>query len=117
MKMSKRDSRDKRKKRIRKKVFGTATRPRLSVFRSRRHIEAQLIDDVSAVTLVAATTVCKERTPDSGNIKGAKKIGEMLAEKAKAKNIEAVVFDRGGFKYHGRVKALADGAREKGLKF
>lgn len=103
--------------RVRKKIFGTSEKPRLSVFRSAKHMYAQIIDDTKGVTLVAASTSGKESVKGSSNVAGAKKIGEMIAEKAKAKNIETVVFDRGGYKYHGRVKALAEGAREKGLKF
>ena len=107
----------KRKKHIRKKVFGTAKKPRLSVFKSAKHIYAQVIDDVNGVTLAAASTASKKGLENSSNVKGATKIGEMIAGKAKAKKVESIVFDRNGFKFHGRVKALADAAREKGLKF
>jgi large subunit ribosomal protein L18 len=109
--------RAKRKRHIRKRVSGTSERPRLSVYRSARHIYAQLIDDVSGATIAAVSSSGKTPLENSGNVKGAGKVGEMLAEKAKAKKIEKVIFDRNGFKYHGRIKALADAAREKGLKF
>lgn len=117
MKMTREKLRQKRKKRIRKDIFGTPAKPRLSVFKSAKHIYAQIIDDVNGVTLVSAGSTGKTKLENSGNVKGAKKVGEVLAEKAKAKKIDTVVFDRNGFKYHGRVKALADAAREKGLKF
>ena len=106
--------------RIRKKVKGTTERPRLAVFRSLNHMYAQIIDDGSGKTLVAASTVEKEVLGDSkgtGNITAAKLVGKNIAQRAKAKGIEAVVFDRGGYIYHGRVKALAEAARESGLKF
>lgn len=101
--------------RIRKRVVGTTERPRLAVFRSLKHIYAQIIDDTTGNTLVAASSQEKEVT--SGNKEGAKSVGTKLAERAKEKGITSVVFDRGGFKYHGRVEALADGAREGGLEF
>jgi large subunit ribosomal protein L18 len=106
--------------RVRKKVFGTVERPRLSVFRSTNHIYAQIIDDVNGVTLVSAGTSDKEvkaKISSGGNIDAAKAVGEAIAERALAKKVDAVVFDRGGFLFHGRVKALADAAREAGLKF
>jgi large subunit ribosomal protein L18 len=106
--------------RIRKKVKGTVERPRLAVFRSLNHMYAQIIDDSSGKTLVAASTREKEVLGDSkasGNIPAAKLVGKNIAQRAKSKGIEAVVFDRGGYIYHGRVKALADAARESGLKF
>ncbi|MCX7654029.1 MAG: 50S ribosomal protein L18 [Fervidobacterium sp.] len=109
-----------RHKRIRKKLSGTPERPRLSVFRSEKHIYAQIIDDTKGVTLVAASTVEKavrEKLKKTWNVVAAKEIGKLIAERALAKGIKEVVFDRGGFKYHGRVKALADSAREAGLKF
>jgi large subunit ribosomal protein L18 len=108
--------RERIKKGIRNKISGTPERPRLSVFRSNQYIYAQLIDDVNGNTLAAASS--READASQGT-KGdqAKKVGQMLAEKAKAKNIETVVFDRAGYRYHGRVKALAEGARENGLKF
>ena len=100
--------------RIRRKVSGTAERPRLSVYRSLDHIYAQVIDDVNGVTLASASTI-KQKT--SGNVAAAKEIGKAVAEAALAKGIKQVVFDRGGFLYHGRVKALADASREAGLEF
>jgi len=111
-------SRAKKHVRIRKKVFGTAERPRLSVFRSAKHIYAQIVDDATGTTIAEASTVT---TAVSGGGKGSRiaatTVGREVATKAKAKNIEAVVFDRGGYLYHGRVKALAEAAREAGLKF
>ncbi|MFZ9595062.1 MAG: 50S ribosomal protein L18 [Bdellovibrionia bacterium] len=108
----------KRKKRIRAKVEGTAERPRLSVFRSNRHIYVQLIDDVKGHTLASACSL-EESLKDQvgGTIEGAKTLGGLMAKRALAKNISQVVFDRGGYLYHGRIKALADAAREGGLKF
>ena len=106
--------------RIRRKVKGSTERPRLAVYRSLNHIYAQIIDDANGATLVAASTTEKGVVGDvkaTGNIGAAKLIGKAIAERAKAKGIEAVVFDRGGYIYHGRVKALADAARESGLKF
>ena len=103
--------------RVRGKVSGTAERPRLSVFRSENHIYAQIIDDVAQKTLCSASSVEKGFEGSGGNVEGAKKVGMAVAERAVAKGIEEVVFDRGGNIYHGRVKALADGAREGGLKF
>lgn len=102
--------------RIRKKLSGTAERPRLAVFRSIKHIYVQVIDDRAGVTLVSASSAEKDG-PNGGNVAGAQAIGKLVAERAKEKGISAVVFDRGGFLYHGRVKALADAAREAGLKF
>ena len=107
----------KRHKRVRAKVFGTAERPRLSVFRSEHNIYAQIIDDVAGKTLVSASTVEKGFEGNGGNIEAAKKVGATVAERALQKGIEEVVFDRGGYIYHGRVQALAEGAREGGLKF
>lgn len=101
--------------RIRKKISGTATKPRLSVFRSNKEIYCQLIDDVNGVTLAS---VSSKGMPKNGNkVAQSMEVGKVIAEKAKALKIEAVVFDRGGYLYHGRVKSLADGAREGGLKF
>jgi large subunit ribosomal protein L18 len=113
------EGRERRRVRIRKKVFGTAERPRLNVFRSAKHIYAQVVDDVKGATLVAASTLAKDvRGKLSGKkVEQAKAVGKALADACKAKNIEAVVFDRGGYRYHGRVKAVAEGAREGGLKF
>ena len=112
-----RGQRIKRHKRVRAKISGTAERPRLSVFRSEANIYAQIIDDVAGNTLVAASTVEKGFEGNGGNCDAAKKIGAVRAERALQKGIEEVVFDRGGYIYHGRVKALAEGAREGGLKF
>ena len=107
----------KRHVRVRGKISGTPECPRLNVFRSNANIYAQIIDDVNGVTLVSANTLEKEFEGVTGNAEAAKKVGLVLAERAKAKGIEVVVFDRGGYVYHGRVAALADGAREGGLKF
>ena len=104
-----------RRRRVRAKVRGTAERPRLSVFRSNRGIQAQLIDDVAGHT-VAAVNWTETELKDLGTMEQAKRAGELLAERAKAAGVDKVVFDRGGYRYHGRVKALADGAREGGLK-
>ena len=103
--------------RVRGKISGTPERPRLNVFRSNANIYAQIIDDVNGVTLVAANTLEKEFEGATGNCEAAKKVGAVLAERAKAKGIDQVVFDRGGYIFHGRVAALAEGAREAGLKF
>jgi large subunit ribosomal protein L18 len=113
-------ARQRRHRRVRKKVAGTAERPRLNVFRSLKHIYAQIIDDDKGHTLVAASTLDPEL---SGKLNGltkteqARSVGKLLAERALARGITRVVFDRGGYKYHGRVKALADGSREAGLEF
>jgi len=107
----------KRHVRVRGKISGTPERPRLNVFRSNANIYAQIIDDVNGVTLVAANTLEKDFEGATGNVEAAKKVGTVLAERAKAKGIEQVVFDRGGYIFHGRVAALAEGAREAGLKF
>ena len=107
----------KRHKRVRAKVSGTASCPRLCVYRSNAHILAQVIDDVAGVTLVSASTHEKDFEGNGGNKEAAKKVGLMIAERAAAKGITEVVFDRGGYLYHGRVSELADGAREGGLKF
>jgi large subunit ribosomal protein L18 len=116
-KMDKNTQRLKRHRRVRGKISGTAERPRLSVFRSESNIYAQIIDDVAGNTLVAASSVEKGFEGNGGNIEAAKKVGAMVAERALQKGIEEVVFDRGGYVYHGRVAALAEGAREGGLKF
>ncbi len=107
----------KRHKRVRAHISGTAETPRLNVFRSDNHIYAQIIDDVAGKTLVAAATNEKDFGGYGGNVEAAKKLGGIIAERALKAGIENVVFDRGGYLYHGRVKALADGAREGGLKF
>ena len=110
-------ARAKRHQRVRGRISGTAERPRLCVFRSKSNIYAQIIDDVAGNTLVSASTVEKGFEGKGGNCDAAKKIGAVVAERALQKGIEEVVFDRGGYIYHGRVKALAEGAREGGLKF
>ena len=107
----------KRHKRVRGKVSGTAARPRLNVYRSAKNIYAQVIDDVKGVTICAASTLDKEIEGYGGNKDAAFEVGKLIAARAKEKNIEEVVFDRGGYIYLGRVAALADGAREGGLKF
>jgi large subunit ribosomal protein L18 len=114
-------ARNKRKARVRTRVRGTAERPRLSVFKSAKHIYAQIVDDTVAKTLVDASSLTKEIRPNvqekGGNKAGAAMVGELIANRAKEKGIKAVVFDRNGFLYHGRVKVLADAAREHGLEF
>ena len=107
----------KRHTRVRGKISGTPERPRLNVFRSNANIYAQIIDDVNGVTLASASTLDKEFEGAAGNCEAAKKVGLLVAERAKAKGISVVVFDRGGYIYHGRVAALAEGAREGGLEF
>ncbi len=114
--ISKNDVRQRVHKRIRVKLSGTAERPRLNVYRSLNHIYAQLVDDMEGKTLVSASTR-EAKIKTGGNVAAAKEIGKKLAEKAKAKGVSKVVFDRGGYLYHGRIKALADAAREAGLKF
>ena len=116
-KIDKNAMRLKRHVRVRGKISGTPERPRLNVFRSNANIYAQIIDDVNGVTLVSANTLEKEFEGATGNCEAAKKVGAVLAERAKAKGIEQVVFDRGGYIFHGRVAALAEGARDAGLKF
>ena len=106
-----------RHKRVRGKISGTASCPRLNVFRSSSNIYAQIIDDEQGVTLCAASTLDKEFTGNGGNKEAARKVGEMIAKRAAEKGITEVVFDRGGYIFHGRVKELAEGAREGGLKF
>jgi len=113
-------ARAKRKKRIRKKLEGTAKRPRLSVFRSEKHIYAQVIDDAQGITLAAASTQSpeyRELEPPKGKVGAAERVGELISKKAQAKGVSKVVFDRNGFIYHGRVRALADAARKAGLDF
>jgi len=113
-------ARARRHKRVRKKVFGTAERPRLSVYESLSHIYAQIIDDEKGWTLVAASSLSHElrqRSLSGGNIAGAEAVGELIAKKALEKNIRKIVLDRGGFHYHGRIKALAEAARKHGLEF
>ncbi len=122
-KTSKDQTRQKVHARIRKQLAGTAERPRLNIYRSVNHIYAQVIDDGKGTTLVSATSVEKgkgvkgENRPTGGNVSSAKEVGKLIAERAKDKGIKKVVFDRGGYLYHGRIKALADAAREAGLEF
>ena len=116
-KIDKNAQRLKRHIRVRGKISGTPERPRLAVFRSNANIYAQIIDDVNGVTLASASTLDKEFEGATGNCEAANKVGKLLAERAAAKGIKVVVFDRGGYVYHGRVAALADGAREGGLEF
>ena len=111
------EARLKRHARVRAKISGTAERPRLNVFRSSKHIYAQIIDDVAGVTLASASTMDKDFTSYGGNIEAAKAVGKLIAQRAAEKNITDVVFDRGGNIYHGRVQGLAEGAREGGLNF
>lgn len=119
MALTKRERRNKIKKRIRKHIKGTSDRPRLSVFRSNNHIYAQIIDDVNGTTIVSASSLDKEVAikDDMSNINVAEQVGAKLGERAKEAKVETVVFDRNGYRYHGRVKALADSARKSGLKF
>jgi large subunit ribosomal protein L18 len=119
-KESRLEARRRRHARVRKKVTGTTERPRLSVFRSLQHIYAQVIDDTTGRTLVSASTLDKELREEIGNLEvqeQAKAVGRAVAERAKAAGIEQVVFDRSGYPYHGRIKAVADGSREAGLAF
>ncbi|MCX8044369.1 MAG: 50S ribosomal protein L18 [Desulfobacterota bacterium] len=116
----KQKSRQQRKKRIRRKIIGTTDRPRMSVYRSLKHCYVQLIDDTAGKTLLGCSTRSKELRGDitkTGTIEAARMLGRLVAEKALAQHITRVVFDRNGFLYHGRVKAIAEGAREKGLQF
>jgi large subunit ribosomal protein L18 len=118
MSLNKPAARRRRHLRVRKKVRGTAARPRLAVFRSNKHIYAQVIDDVAGHTLASASTVERDRgSASTGSVASAKAVGERLGERAKAAGVTAVVFDRGGFKFHGRVAAVAEGARGAGLEF
>lgn len=119
-KVNKNEMRKKRHERVRQKVYGTPEKPRLNVYRSNNHIYAQIIDDVSGHTLISASTLDKELREklDSTHNKGAAKlVGDLVGKRALEKGIDTVVFDRGGYVYHGRIKELADGAREAGLKF
>ena len=117
-KVSRNDLREARHTRVREKVVGTNVEPRLNVFRSNNNIFAQIIDDEKGVTLVSASSIDKElKLENGGNIESAIKVGELLAKRAKKAKIKEVIFDRGGYLYHGRVKALADAARENGLEF
>lgn len=120
MSESKREAKKRRHKRIRKKVFGTPERLRLSIYRSLNHVYAQLIDDLKGQTVVSASTLEKEFKDEKthkGNIKMAKKVGELIAKRALEKGIKKIVFDRSGYLYHGGIKALAEAAREAGLEF
>ena len=115
---TKEDARFRRKKRIRRKLFGTAQTPRLSVYRSLNHIYVQAIDDAEGKTLLSASSAeVKSTAKKTGNKETAKLVGQLVAQKCKAKGIEAVIFDRSGYLYHGRIKALAEAARSAGLKF
>ena len=116
-KIEKKEIRNRIHRRIRRKLSGTKERPRLAVFRSVAHIYAQVIDDAAATTLVSASSVDKDGKTKGGNVAAAKAIGKLVAERAREKGVKAVVFDRGGYQYHGRIKALADAAREAGLEF
>ncbi len=115
--LDKKEIRTRIHKRIRRKIAGTTERPRLAIFRSVAHIYAQVIDDSKGVTLVSASSVDKGAKTNGGNVAAAKAIGKLVAERAKDKGVKQVVFDRGGYAYHGRVKALADAARAAGLEF
>lgn len=109
-----------RKKRIRQKIFGTAMRPRLTIYRSLQHIYAQLVDDERGITMLGVSTLNKElkgKFKNADTIEAAKHVGALVAQKAREQNVHSVVFDRNGYLYHGRVKALAEAARENGLKF
>ena len=116
-KIEKKEIRNRIHRRIRRKLSGTAARPRLAVFRSVAHIYAQVIDDAAGATLVSASSVDKGGKTNGGNAAAAKTIGKLVAERDKEKGIKSAVFDRGGYQYHGRIKALADAAREAGLEF
>jgi large subunit ribosomal protein L18 len=117
-KLDKNKVRKKRHARVRTKLAGTETRPRLNVYRSNKNIYAQLIDDEKSVTLASASTLDKEvQLENAGNVEAAQKVGELIAKRAVEKGYKSVVFDRGGYLYHGRVKALAEAARENGLEF
>ena len=116
-KINKNAKRQKRHVRVRAKISGTPQRPRLNVFRSNTNIYAQIIDDVNGVTLASASSLDSSIENAAGNVETARKVGELLAQRAKEKEITTVVFDRGGYIYHGRVQALAEGAREGGLEF
>ncbi len=118
--VQKREQLQRRHRRVRQRIFGTSQRPRLSVFRSKSHIYAQIIDDAKGLTVAAASTLdasLRKTLKSGGTMQAAKAVGQLLAERAKAVNVNAVVFDRGGRLYHGRIKALADSSREHGLKF
>jgi large subunit ribosomal protein L18 len=118
--MKKQEDRQRRHRRVRRRVYGTPQRPRLNIFRSAVHIYAQLIDDTAGRTLVSASSLDKELAEslkNGGNVKAAAAVGRLVAERALKANLQSIVFDRGGYRYHGRIKALADASRERGLKF
>jgi large subunit ribosomal protein L18 len=115
--MAVRDTRNRRRARVRRKLRGTSERPRLSVYRSNRYIYAQVIDDTEGVTIATASSQEPELRSDRLNLETAAKVGSLVADRAKEAGVSTVVFDRGGYKYHGRLKALADAAREAGLEF
>ena len=117
MKGSRKDARTRRHARVRKGVRGTTERPRLAVYRSNRYIYAQVIDDIEGRTLAAASSQEADLRKENLNVETATKVGTLLASRAKDAGVSTVVFDRGGFKYHGKIKALADAAREEGLEF
>ena len=117
MTLHKVEARERRHRRVRKKVRGTAARPRLAVFRSNKHIYAQLIDDVAGVTVASASTAEKGLSGNGATVAAASAVGTRIGERAKAAGVTTAVFDRGGFQYHGRVAAVADGARDAGLEF
>ena len=106
-----------RKRRVRKKIFGTAERPRLTVFKSHKNISVQAIDDITGRTVASVSTLEKEFTEVKRSVDGAKVVGQKIAERLKAAKVKTIIFDRNGYRYHGIVKALADGARESGLEF
>ena len=116
-KLDRAEARAKRQRRVRSKISGTPESPRLNVFRSAKHIYAQIIDDVNGVTLAAASTLEKDFEGNGSNKEAARKVGQMIAKNAAAKGVSEVVFDRAGYLYHGRIQELAEGAREGGLKF
>lgn len=119
-KFNRNEARKIRHERVRKKIYGTPERPRLNVYRSNSHIYAQIIDDINGHTLISASTLdeeLKEKLSSTSNKEAARLVGELIGKRALEKGIEQVVFDRGGYQYHGRVKELAEGAREAGLKF
>jgi large subunit ribosomal protein L18 len=118
MALTKYEHRRRRQRRVRKKIMGTAERPRLAVFRSNKHIYVQVIDDIAGRTVASASTMeAGLRGGPTATVAGAKQVGQLVGQRVKAANIDAVVFDRGGFKFHGRVAAIAEGAREAGLEF
>jgi large subunit ribosomal protein L18 len=118
MSLSKHEARQRRHRRVRKKVRGTAEQPRLAVFRSSKHVYAQVIDDTSGRTLASASTMeASQRSGRTGSVEAARAVGKLVGDRAKAAGVASAVFDRGGFSYHGRVAGVADGAREAGLEF